>query len=168
MKNQIHAEADSDPHLAELEKTIAKGPEAVFDACKAMRVIIDNQLYKNSHRSLERYLRDRFAMCRSRGYQMADWARVMENLSTKVDKNMLPKNERQVRQLVKLPEDEQLLHWLSVRKETPARKQSATELDRYQKLSIWLANKYLSWPLEGKLKFIETVEELMGDMRREL
>ena len=172
MKNQkqaaSNAESSSSLNLADLEKIVAKEPEAFFNACNAMRAIIDNQLYKSSHRSLKVYLKTRFAMSRSRGYQLADCARVMEHLSTKVDKPMLPRNERQVRQLVKLPMDEQYFRWMDIRSGRKAQKQSAPELDRYEKLTDWLVTKYQSWPAGEELKFIETVEGLMGDMRREL
>jgi hypothetical protein len=41
-------------------------------------------------------------------------------------------------------------------------------LDRYDALLDCLTNKYHPWPAGEELKFIETVEGLMGDMRGEL
>jgi hypothetical protein len=171
MKNQkqaaSNAESSSSLNLADLEKIVAKEPEAFFNACNAMRAIIDNQLYKSGHRSLKEYLKTRFAMSRSRGYQLADCARVMEHLSTKVDKNMLPKNERQVRPLVKLPVGEQLLHWLDIRNGGSNSIRSEPKADRWQRLLNSLMRKYHSWPAGEKLLFIETVAELMARMRQE-
>jgi hypothetical protein len=162
-----NAESSSSLNLADLEKIVAKEPEAFFRACDAMRAIIEGGLYKDSYPSLERYLKERFGMSRSRGYQLADCARVMENLSTTVGTTGLPRNERQVRQLVKFPMDEQCLRWLDICNGGSNSIRSEPKSDRWERLLNGLMRKYDSWPDGEKLMFIETVAELMARMRQE-
>ncbi len=159
--------AQSDTQLADLENTIRREQEAFFEACSAMRAIVEKRLYKARHRSLETYLRAKFGMSRSRAYQLVDCDRVMENLSTKVDKSMLPRNERQVRSLAHLPPDEQLLHWLSIRDGNATKKPPSAPMDRYEALRRWLVQKYKVWPPAERPQFVEVVEKLMQDMRHE-
>ena len=133
-----------------------------------MRIIIKGKLYKVRHRSLENYLKDRFGMCRSRAYQMIACDKVMENLSTKVDKLLLPRNERQIRPLVKLPMDEQYLHWMLIRKGGDNSRRSEPKADRGERLFIYLQKNYHSLPDAEKPRFIDSVEELMVDLKHDL
>ncbi|MFT5028530.1 MAG: hypothetical protein ACI9VS_000955 [Candidatus Binatia bacterium] len=156
---------DSNALLADLEKLIITGQETFFESCRAMRSIVENKLYKSRHRSLEAYVKAQFGMSRSRANQLVDCDRVMENLSTKVDKNSLPKNERQIRPLVKLPLDEQLEYWLSGGDNSSRSKPKA---DRGERLFNYLLKNYHSLPDEEKPVFITEVEELMVDLKNDL
>jgi hypothetical protein len=159
---------DSNASLADLEKLIIIGQETFFESCRAMRSIIENKLYKSRYRSLEAYVKARFGMSRSRANQLADCDRVMENLSTKVDKLLLPRNERQIRPLVKLPMDEQFLHWMSIRKGGGDSSRSKPKADQGEILFNYLLKNYHSLPDAEKPVFITEVEELMVDLKNDL
>jgi hypothetical protein len=159
---------DSNASLADLEKLIIIGQETFFESCRAMRSIIENKLYKSRYRSLEAYVKARFGMSRSRANQLADCDRVMENLSTTVDKLLLPRNERQIRPLVKLPMDEQFLHWMLIRKGGGGSIRSEPKDDRGERLFIYLQKNYPLVPDAEKPDFITAVEDLMFNLKHDL
>jgi hypothetical protein len=77
---------DEAKRLAELESKIEWSSA---DRGRALREIRDSYLYRQTHSTFELYLKGRWGMSRSRGYQLIDFARE-QYLSTNVDK---PKTE---------------------------------------------------------------------------
>lgn len=94
--------------LRKLEATIEKGVATFIEVGLALRAIRDDKLYREKHKTFEKYVSERWGFDRSRAYQFIDAAEVKQNLSTIVDKN--PKaseinKESQLRELVDVPEE---------------------------------------------------------------
>lgn len=73
-----------------------------------------NKLYRQSHRTFENYVSDRWQLKKSQAYHLVSAAKVYNNLSTIVDENapaVLPQNEQQIRWLSPLPPNVQRLVW---------------------------------------------------------
>ena len=81
-----------------------------YEAGVALRELRDKRLYRSTHRTFEKYCRERFRFQRSHSYQMIDAAGVVENLSA-IGGQILPTNERQVRPLTRLEPAQQLEAW---------------------------------------------------------
>jgi hypothetical protein len=87
--------------LAELESEIEGGLRSFIRVGQALREIHDQHLYHAEWDSFGAYCRERWALSRSRAYQLVDAAEVCEALaSTTVD--TMPENEAQARQLAPL------------------------------------------------------------------
>jgi hypothetical protein len=84
--------------LAELEGVIERGLETFREVGAALLEIRDSRLYRGTHESFEGYVGERWALGRSRAYQLMAAAR----LSTVVD---VP-NQRQARELARPPDEE--------------------------------------------------------------
>ncbi len=81
-----------------------------------MREQTERKLYRNTHRTFEDYVKDRFGFGRSRSCRLIDAVTVVDNLtdSPKMLPNwqqILPTNEYQVRPLTKLEPDQQREAW---------------------------------------------------------
>lgn len=92
--------------LRKLEATIEKGMATFIEVGIALKTIRDEQLYRESHKTFEKYVAERWGMARQRAYQLIDAAEVKADLSTIVDKT--PKaaeiiKETQLRELVTVP-----------------------------------------------------------------
>jgi hypothetical protein len=99
--------ADETGRLVELEQIVDRGLKTFVDVGQALGEIRDRRLYRATHQTFEAYLRDRWSISRSRGYQLIDASAV----STIVDTAGLsaPVNEAQARELVPLlKQDEQV------------------------------------------------------------
>ncbi len=83
--------------LGYYEEVLARNLGNKKEAALALLAIHEKKLYRQSHRSFEKYLRERWHMSRARGYQLLDFAKV----STTVDTGQAPKNERQARRKAK-------------------------------------------------------------------
>lgn len=86
--------------LSQLEAVVRDGLQKFIEVGNALLEIRDERLYRERHATFEEYLRDRWNIGRSRGYQLIEAAAV----STVVDMAGLPAppNERQARELVPL------------------------------------------------------------------
>lgn len=92
--------------LRRYEAVVEKGMATFIEVGLALKAIRDEQLYRESHKTFEKYVAERWGMQRARAYQLIDAAEVKADLSTMVDK--IPrleeiKNERQLRELVDVP-----------------------------------------------------------------
>lgn len=95
----------------ELEKVVKT---SFVQAGRALKILRDKRLYRNTHQSFEDYCFEVFAMGRSHSYRLIDASIVVENLSGKMSPigDILPTNESQVRPLTKLNDaSEQLSVW---------------------------------------------------------
>lgn len=99
-------------HLQVLERRIAAGLQTFREVGAALLEIRDHRLYRDTHSSFESYCGERWAMNRTRAYQLIDSARVVTTLGDPEDL----KNESQARELASLqPADAQKV-WDEVEK----------------------------------------------------
>lgn len=106
--------------LAELEQVIKDNFKGFVAVGKALAEIRDTGLYRECG-TFEHYCALLWDVSRPRAYQLMDSAKVIDNLSTIVDKNnegividLLPKNEAQARELARLQPEEQVQVWTSL------------------------------------------------------
>lgn len=95
--------------MKDLEDVIAKGMATFYEVGFALMQIRDGKFYRESHQTFEAYCIDKWGIQRSRAYQMIEACEVRQDLSTMVDKNVVESvtvNERQVRELSKVPIEE--------------------------------------------------------------
>jgi hypothetical protein len=71
--------------LAELEGAVDRGRRPFLEVGNALAEIRDGRLYREAHPTFDGYLRERWGMGRSRGYQLIDAAQVAGVVSTVVD-----------------------------------------------------------------------------------
>jgi galactitol-specific phosphotransferase system IIB component len=105
--------------LRQREEVIQK---ALLCCVKAGRALLeirnykDGLFYKSQYTTFENYCRQRFGIGRPYAYQTMDAAEVYDDLSARADKECvkvnLPENEKQLRQLKKLPRELRLEAWL--------------------------------------------------------
>lgn len=94
--------------LADCEQRIERGLKTFIDVGQALAEIRDSRLYKGSHGTFEEYLERRWQMSRSYAHRMiaaAEVALPMGNIEAP------PTNERQTRELAKVPEAERAEVW---------------------------------------------------------
>lgn len=100
----------SEAEAAELRRLELKVERAFYEAGVALREIRDKRLYRSTHRTFEEYCRDRFGFTRFSAYNKIAAASVFENLLT-IGQQIMPANERQVRDLTNLEPNEQCEVW---------------------------------------------------------
>jgi hypothetical protein len=111
---ELTEDEEQERHRLEL-----KVERAFVEAGTALRQLRDERLYRSTHKTFEEYCRDRFGFSRAHPYRLIDAAKVVENLSAINEQNnlspngrqILPTNERQVRDLVELDSNEQFSVW---------------------------------------------------------
>ncbi len=112
--DELTEEEEKERHRLE-----SKVERAFYEAGTALRQLRDQRLYRSTHKTFEAYCRDRFGFNRAHPYRLIDAAVVVDNLSLSRTQNNLspngrqivPTNERQVRDLVELEPDEQFRVW---------------------------------------------------------
>lgn len=116
-KNNISERILSEEEKAErddLERTVQ---QAFFVAGKALRLLRDNRLYRETHATFEFYVRDRFDYTRAAAYYLIKSSVVYENLEcqqfvdTNTSTSILPTKESQCRPLAKLSPERQREVW---------------------------------------------------------
>jgi hypothetical protein len=100
--------------LAKLESVIEKGMESAWEA---LQVINEQRLYRETHATFESYISERFSMSGRQAYRLISHAEVIANVTHGSEKITLP-NERQSRELAKLPPEEQAEAWEEVAETT--------------------------------------------------
>lgn len=97
-----------------LERTVQ---QAFFIAGKALKLLRDKRLYRETHATFEAYVKERFDYTRSAAYNLISAADVFDNLKctqivdTNISTNILPTKESQCRPLAKLPPERQREVW---------------------------------------------------------
>jgi len=100
----------SNRRLAQLEAVIKNYRQDFYSVGKALKEIRDGRHYHRlSFKSFESYVRIRWDMGRSHAYRLIEAASVIDNLSPIGE--LLPKNEAQIRPLVKLDAFSQRRLW---------------------------------------------------------
>lgn len=110
--------AGEQARLAGLEETVERGLASFLEVGRALTAIRDERLYRDRYGRFEDYLRERWRICRGRGYQLIEAARVCGLVSTGGDTP--PGNEAQARELspfVRCDEEEGLALWRELRAE---------------------------------------------------
>ena len=96
--------------LNRYEKTIAKGRDAMLKACKALKGIRDQRLYREKFDTFEDYCLKKWNLARSSAYQRLTLAQAHETLSATADKPV-EVNERQARALGGLSDEDMVRVW---------------------------------------------------------
>ncbi len=96
----------------ELENTVQ---EAFYIAGKALKVLRDKKLYRETHSSFFVYVKERFDFTRRAADYLISASTVVENLKREqivLGINVLPTKESQCREIAKLPLEQQSQAWL--------------------------------------------------------
>jgi hypothetical protein len=91
-----------------LESIVAEGISSFVVVGEALKEIRDLKLYRESYKTFEKYVDDKWGMKRQRAYQLIDAAGVKNNLSKIFDKNEIAnaiKTESQIKELKDVPDD---------------------------------------------------------------
>lgn len=112
--------------LAERCDVVRAGLKATIAVATALAEIYEYQggvLWKATHGSFEKFCRDRFSIGKSQAYRLRDaGAFVLEVTQSPRGDQFGPVNEKQIRPLLRLPEERRLPVWQSLVAETPAAK----------------------------------------------
>lgn len=99
--------------LRRCEETIEAGQKTFVEIGNALIEIRDSHLYKETHKTFESYMKERWGFSRPRAYQLIEAAGVVTDLSTNGRQNgdsdyqvLSPINERQARILKDVPKEE--------------------------------------------------------------
>lgn len=121
------AEAEA---LARHEATIERGIQTFYEVGSALADIRDRKLYRVGYGTFEEYAEKRWQMSRPRAYQLIEAAAVV---STTVDTGLpAPENERQARELGRVPEPERAEVWAKTVERTDGRPTAAAVRETYE------------------------------------
>ena len=96
-----------------LENTVQ---QAFFQAGRALKILRDKRLYRESHNSFVAYVKERFDFTRRAADYLISASEVIENLKREqivLGINVLPTRESQCREIAKLPIEKQPQGWLT-------------------------------------------------------
>jgi hypothetical protein len=91
------------------EHVIAEGIQTFVEVGRALLVIRDGQLYRQTHATFEAYCRERWDLSRTYAYQLIAASEVVDHVAAVSD--VVPANEAQVRPLVSLPPEQRVEVW---------------------------------------------------------
>jgi predicted component of type VI protein secretion system len=94
-------------NLRNAEATIDKGKVKFLEVGNALKVIQDEKLYRETHRSFQAYVEDRHNFKRAWAYRLIQHVTVAKNLSSTLDTSPPELPSRQVEALAKLPAEQQ-------------------------------------------------------------
>jgi len=116
--------------LAEHEAVIERGIQTFYEVGIALADIRDRKLYRADYGTFEEYAEKRWQMSRPRAYQLIEAAAVV---STTVDTGLpAPENERQARELGRVPEPERAEVWAKTVERTDGRPTAAAVRETYE------------------------------------
>jgi hypothetical protein len=92
----------------ELENTVQ---QAFLMAGQALKTLRDKRLYRETHSTFESYIRDRFDFTKRKAYYLIDAFEIVNNLKSEPMVHLLPTNERQCREIAKLPAQKRGKAW---------------------------------------------------------
>jgi hypothetical protein len=102
---ELDEDEERDRHRLEL-----RVERAFYEAGVALRELRDRRLYRSTHKTFEDYIRERFGYSRITAHYKIAAAAVVDNLLTNGEQ-ILPTNERQVRDLMKYTPELQCSIW---------------------------------------------------------
>jgi hypothetical protein len=114
------AETDA---LARCERIIAEGIQTFVEVGRALLVIRDGQLYRQTHATFEAYCRERWDLSRTYAYQLIGASEVVDEVAAVSD--VVPANEAQARPLASLPPEQRVEAWREAVDTAPERKITA-------------------------------------------
>jgi len=91
-----------------LEKIVNDGKTVFMQVGFALKELRDQKLFVETHQNFAVYAEERFGLKKSRAYQLIEAVEVLSEVSTTVENNKLPTNERQFREVAKAPADKQV------------------------------------------------------------
>lgn len=100
-----------------LKKVVKDGLSTFVDVGTALKVIRDEQLYREHYKTFEAFCKVEYDLPRSHAYRLIDSSKVVENLSP-IGGQILT-SERQVRALAPLPQEQQVAVWKQVVEQAP-------------------------------------------------
>jgi hypothetical protein len=103
--------------LTKCEQAVTQGFQAFASAGRALALIRDKQLYRESASTFEEYVATRWRMSRQHAARLIEAAAVLENLSPM---GSAPNSERIARPLAQLPPEQQREAWSEVVSNAPA------------------------------------------------
>jgi hypothetical protein len=104
--------------LERCERIIAEGIQTFVEVGRALLVIRDGQLYRQTHATFEAYCRERWDLSRTYAYQLIGASEVVDEVAAVSD--VVPANEAQARPLASLPSEQRVEVWQEVVETAPA------------------------------------------------
>ena len=97
--------------LSELEEVVEQNLSAFAIVGMALKTIRDDRLYRKTHDTFEKYVRDRFDIARRTAYQHIEAALIFDNVRKCAQIGTLPSRESHVLPLSQLKEDRRVEVW---------------------------------------------------------
>ncbi len=97
-------------HLENLEDVINNHIDSFISCGKALSIIWKRKLYRKTHKTFDEYCSEKWQLSRSHVYRQIEAFKVSENVSHGGQNDHKP-NERQARELAKVPVDKQQEVW---------------------------------------------------------
>lgn len=151
--------------LQELESTIKKNLRAFYEVGRALSEIRDSRLYRETHKTFEKYCQDRWDMKKAHAYRMIEAASVQENLSPIGDK--LPISESQARPLTRLEPNQQAQAWQKAIKKAPDGKVTARHVQEAVNEMTGKAVQPQAQPKQRSESIIQKIIESSGEPQEE-
>jgi hypothetical protein len=110
------------------ERVIAEGIQTFVEVGRALLVIRDQQLYRQTYATFEAYCRERWDLSRTYAYQLIGASEVVDHVAAVSD--VVPTNEAQARPLASLPPEQQVEVWQEAVETAPPSGITATHVKR--------------------------------------
>lgn len=175
--------------LERLESVIRRGVRAFVDVGNALKEIRDRRLYRDTHKTFEDYCQNRWGIQRAYAHRMISSAETVELIRMSPMGDILPAVERQVRELVRLPDvGDRVEAWgrvveraggdvggitAKLVREEVARFLPAREVPRFDwvaerdAIHAWLAGRLADWPDGFRDKFADLVANVARDIQEQ-
>ncbi len=118
--------------LKKCEDVIGRNLKEFFEVGKALATIKNDRLYREEYKTFEQYCKEKWDFGRKRAYQFINASDTFEKMSTIVD-IPLPKNEAQIRPLLRVPEEKITQTWQEFIHENGAEAFSAKDISKFVK-----------------------------------
>ena len=112
--------------LATHEATIKSGLKSFIDVGRALAIIKDNKLYRNTHKTFNDYCSDRWKITPSTAYRNIKAANIADTLPVDAPK---PTSERQIRAMAGLPENQRSKIWVEANTRAAGRQVTSSDID---------------------------------------
>lgn len=90
---------------AQLIAQVRAGLSTFLDVGRALMELQEDKLYRDTHLTFEKFMRDEIGIKKTLGYGYIQAAKVQATLSAIADKSLMPQTESQYRELAKAPEE---------------------------------------------------------------
>lgn len=112
--NYAPLSSQEEEEFSKFELIIEKGLQTFFEVGQALTQIRDQRLYRKGYSTFEDYCIKRWGFQRRKAYRLMEAAEVLKNVSHGTQIIFLPQNERQARELARLPAEEQQNVWMEL------------------------------------------------------